>query len=97
MAKMKQVSAKEEPKQESRGHQKNNWALEKRGITMADFSKLKKTLFKQTGTSGAWRLAKPKKFKFAAIAYFYFDINEEKSSAPIRCERVVRIFVQLFF
>jgi hypothetical protein len=75
---------------------KREWTLEKWGITMADFSKLKKTLFKQTGTSGAWRLAKPKKFKFVAIAYFYFDVNEEKSSASIKCKRVVRIFVQLF-
>jgi len=96
MAKMKQVSAKQEAKQESRGNQKNNWTLEKRGITMADFSKLKGTLFKQTGSSSAWRLAKPKKFKFVAIAYFYFDVNEEKSSASIKCKRVVRIFVQLF-
>ena len=96
MARMKQVTAKQESKQESRGNQKNNWALEKRGITLAEFSKLKGTLFKQTGSSGAWRLAKPKLFKFAAVAYFYFDVSEEKSSAPIKCERVVRIFVQLF-
>jgi len=95
MARMIQVSAKQESKQESRGNQKNNWALEKRGITLAEFSKLKGTLFKQTGSSGAWRLAKPKLFKFAAVAYFYFNNNDEKSSPPNKCERVLRIFVQL--
>jgi hypothetical protein len=95
MARLKQNNVKQEPKQEWRGNQKNNWTLEKRGITQNEFSKLRGTLFKQAGSSGAWRLAKPKVFKFAVIAYFYYDVNEEKGSTPITLERVVRIFVQL--
>jgi len=95
MARLKQNNVKQGPKQESRGNQKNNWTLEKRGITQNEFSKLRGTLFKQAGSSGAWRLAKPKVFKFAAIAYFYYDVNEEKGSPPLKLERVVRIFVQL--
>jgi len=95
MARSKQNNVTQEPKQESRGNQKNNWTLEKRGITQNEFSKLRGTLFKQAGSSGAWRLAKPKVFKFAAIAYFYHDVSEEKGSQPIKLEWVVHVFVQL--
>ena len=41
-------------------------------------------------------ISKTQLCKFAAVAFFYFDVNEEKSSPPIKCERVLRIFVQLF-
>jgi len=95
MTRLKQNNVKQEPKQESRGNQKNNWTLEKRGIAQNEFSKLRGTLFKQAGSSGAWRLAKPKVFKFAAIAYFYCDVSEDKSSQPVKLEPVVGIFVQL--
>jgi hypothetical protein len=75
-------------------NQKNNWVVQKMGLSNKQFRSLCSKLFIQD-KQGYLSLRNNKFFSFAAISYFWFDPSEEDSESPEDCVRLVRILVQL--
>jgi len=75
-------------------NQKNNWVVQKLGVTLDEFLELRSKLFRQT-KNGDFLLRNNTFFSFAAISYFWYDPSEDDSEHPSDCVRLLRIFIQL--